>query len=63
MQTHVVLNLRDLGTLEGIGLEGVTDLQRLDVRQELFLELVVHLFVDKDSRTGTTCLTVVEEDT
>jgi hypothetical protein len=61
--THVVLDLRDLRTLEGIGLEGVTNLQRLDVRQELFLELVVHLFVNKDSGTGTACLAVVEEDT
>lgn len=61
--THVVLNLGDLGTLEGIGLEGVTDLELLDVGQELFLELVVDLFMDKDSGTGAACLAVVEEDT
>jgi hypothetical protein len=61
--THVVLNLRNLGTLESVLLEGVTDLQSLDVGQELFLELIVHLFVNKHSGTGTTCLTVVQEDT
>lgn len=49
--------------MEGVGLEGVTDLELLDVGQELLLELVVDLFVDKDSRTGAACLTVVEEDT
>ena len=48
--THdpVVLDLTDLGSLEGIGLEGITDLEGLDVLQESLRELVVNALLNEN---------------
>jgi hypothetical protein len=58
----VVLSLRDLGALESVLGEGVTDLDVLGVLGELFSELLVDLLLDKDSGTGTASLAVVEAE-
>lgn len=57
------LELRDLGTLEGVRGEGVTKLVLGGTLLEASDKLVVDLLVDQDTRTGAAALTVVEEDT
>lgn len=59
----VVLGLRDLGALEGSGVEGVTDSDLLRDGLELLDELVVDALLDVDTRTSAAGLAVVEEDT
>lgn len=52
--THdaVELSLRNLGTLERILLEGVSDLEGLNVLRELVDELVVDGLLDEDTGSG-----------
>ena len=57
--TYVILLLRDLGTLEVLGVEGVADLERLLVLREALEELVVDALLHEDTRTRTTALAVV----
>lgn len=57
------LELRDLGTLEGVDGEGVTELVLGGTLLEASDEFVVDLLVDQDTRTGAAALAVVEEDT
>lgn len=59
----VELELRDLGTLEGVCLEWITDLQGRDLFLECLHELVVDAILNVDSRSGAAALTVVEEET
>lgn len=59
----VVLELRDLGTLEGLLVEGVTDLVLLSSLLEGSEELVVDGLLDKDTGTSTAALAVVVVDT
>ncbi len=57
------LKLADLGTLEGVLVEWVTDGVLLGTRLEGGDELVVDAFLNVDTRTGTAALTVVVVDT
>lgn len=59
----VILELRDLGTLEGILGEGVTDLVLGGTLLEARNELVIDTLLDQQARTGTAALAVVVEDT
>lgn len=59
----VELQLGDLGTLEGVRLEGVTDGVLLSTLLESLDELVVDTLLDVDTRTGAAGLSVVEVDT
>ncbi len=63
MQTHIILNLTNLRSLESIRREWVSYFLFLCQFHEDVKELIVDLFVNVDSRTGTTTLTVIEEDT
>ena len=57
--TDVVLDLRDLGTLEGLRVERVTDLECPSLLDETFKELIIDALLDKDTRSSTARLTVV----
>lgn len=57
--THIELELRDLGSLVGGLAERVADLNRLDLRSELFKEFVVNSRLHEDTATGTATLAVV----
>ncbi|KAI6769769.1 hypothetical protein HG530_004398 [Fusarium avenaceum] len=59
----VVLELRDLRTLEGLLVEGVTNLVLLSSLLEGLEELVVDTLLDKDTSTSTAALSVVVVDT
>ena len=59
----VELKLGDLGSLEGVLLEGVTDSVLGCALPEALKELVVDLLLDVDTRTGAAALSVVEVDT
>lgn len=59
----VVLQLADLGTLEGVGVEGVTDSVLLSSLLEGGDELVVDTLLDVDTRASTAALSVVEVNT
>ena len=59
----VVLELRDLGTLEGLLVEGVANLVLLSSLLEGSEELVVDGLLDKDTSTSTAALAVVVVDT
>lgn len=59
----VELELRDLGTLEGVLGEGVTQLVLGGTLLEALNELVVDTLLDQQARTGTAALAVVVEDT
>jgi hypothetical protein len=59
----VELQLGDLGPLEGVLLEGVTDGVLGSTLPEALKELVVDLLLDVDTRTGAAALSVVEVDT
>jgi hypothetical protein len=59
----VELELRDLGTLEGVLGEGVTQLVLSRTLLEAGDELVVDTLLDQQAGTGTAALSVVEEDT
>lgn len=59
----VVLELRDLGTLEGLLIEGVADLVLLSSLLESSKELVVDALLDVDTGTSTAALAVVVVDT
>lgn len=63
--THnaVVLKLRDLGALEGLLVERVTDLVLLSSLFEGSEELVIDAFLDKYTGTSTAALAVVVVDT
>jgi hypothetical protein len=56
----VALRLRDLRSLVRVGLEWVSDLERLGLLLEASSEFVVDALLDVDSGSGTTCLSVVE---
>jgi hypothetical protein len=56
----LLLDLRDLWALEDVWLEGVADFKGLDVLLEGLGELLVDSGLDKDTRTGTAALAVVE---
>lgn len=58
----VVLELRSLGSLESVGGEGVSDLEGGDLLGQEVEEFVVDTFLDVDSRSGATTLSVVEEE-
>ena len=58
----VVLDLADLRTLEGLGIEGVTNLVGSGALLECLEELVVDVLLDKDTGTGAAALAVVEVD-
>lgn len=60
--THVELGLGDLRALEGVGLGGVTNLDRLDLGHELLHELLLDALLDEDSRSSAADLSGVEED-
>ena len=57
------MDLRDLGSLEGVGGEWVTNDVLLCSLLELLHKLVVDGLLDVDTRTGAAALAVVEEDT
>ena len=57
------LELGDLGTLEGVGREGVADLVLGSALLEAGNELVVDVLLDQETRAGAAALAVVEEDT
>lgn len=59
----VELELGDLGTLEGVGGEGVTELVLGGTLAEARDKLVVNALLDQQPRTGAAALAVVEEDT
>lgn len=59
----VELELGDLGTLEGVGSEGVADLVLEGAGLEGLEELVVDVLLDEDTGTGAAALAVVEVDT
>ncbi len=59
----VVLNLRDLGTLEGLSSEWVSHLVLGRLGEELLPELFVDGLLDEDPGTGTATLPVIQEDT
>lgn len=59
----VELELRNLGTLEGVLGEGVTDLVLQSTLLETRNELVVDAFLNQDTGTSAAALTVVVEDT
>lgn len=59
----VILKLADLGALEGLVVEGVTDLVLGGALLEGLDELVVDTLLDVDTRTGAASLAVVEVDT
>lgn len=59
----VELELRDLRTLEGVLLEGVSELVLRSTLLEAGNELVVQTFLDKDTGSSTAALAMVEEDT
>ena len=59
----IELELRDLGTLEGVALEGVTNLVLGGTLLEASDELVVDTLLDQQAGTGAAALAVVEEDT
>ena len=58
----IELELRDLGSLEGLWVEWVTDLVCLCARLEAGDELVVDALLDVDAGAGAAALAVVEED-
>lgn len=58
----VVLNLRDLGSLESSLVEGVTESKGLDLGKVLLHELLVDTLLNEDSGSSTASLSVVEED-
>ena len=47
--TDVELDLGDLGTLEGVGVEGITDLDRPSLLEEAFHELVIDSLLYEDT--------------
>ena len=59
----IELQLGDLGTLEGVLIEGITDDVLLRPLLERLDELVVDAFLDVNPGTGAAALAVVEEDT
>ena len=59
----VELELRNLGTLEGVTLEGVAELVLSGTLLEASDELVMDALLDQQARTGAATLAVVEEDT
>lgn len=59
----VELELRNLGTLEGVTLEGVAELVLSGTLLEASDKLVVDALLDQQARTGAATLAVVEEDT
>lgn len=59
----VKLELRDLGTLEGLLVEGVTQLVLSSALLEAGNELVVDTLLDQNTGTGAAALAVVVEDT
>lgn len=59
----VILKLADLGTLEGLVVEGVADLVLGSALLEGLNELVVDTLLNVDTRTGAAGLAVVEVDT
>ncbi len=63
--THytVVLKLRNLGTLEGVLLEWITDLVLLGASLESLNELVVNALLNIYTGASTAALAVVKEDT
>ena len=63
--THdaVVLKLRDLWALEGVGSEWITDLVGGGTLLESLNELVINTRLDIHTGTGAAALAVVEEDT
>ena len=58
----VILQLADLGTLEGLLLEGVADLVGQGALLKGLEELVVDALLDKDTSTGAAALAVVVVD-
>ena len=58
----VILQLRDLRTLEGVLGEWVTDLVLLSTCLESLNKLVINALLDVDPGPGTATLAVVEED-
>lgn len=63
LHNAVELELGNLGTLEGVTLEGVAELVLLGTLLEASDELVVDALLDQQARTGAAALAVVEEDT
>ena len=59
----VVLELRSSGTLERILIEGVSNLDRLDLGGELLEEGVVDSLLNVDPRSSAAALTSVEAET
>lgn len=59
----VILKLADLWALECVGIPWGADLDGLVLLDELALEFIVDLGVDKDTRAGTAALSVVEVNT
>lgn len=59
----IILELRHLGALEGLGVEWVADLVRLSALLESGDELVVDAGLHVDTRSGAAALAVVEVDT
>lgn len=58
----IILQLRDLRTLEGLGVEGVANLVLLGAGLEALNEVVVDVFLDQDTGTGAAALAVVKVD-
>lgn len=56
LRDAVELELRGLGALEGVGGEGVSNLDRLDLFGELGEESVVDALLDVDTRSGAAAL-------
>lgn len=63
--THnaIELGLGDLGSLEGVGVEWVTDLVLLGTGLEPLEEVVVDILLDENTATGAAALAVVEVNT
>ena len=57
--TDVVLRLRDLGSLERLGVEGVSDLEGGRLLEEELHELVVDALLHEQSGSGSAELSVV----
>lgn len=57
--THIVLDLGDLGTLIRVTGERIAELELLGLGRKSTNEFLVDAFLDKDPRTGTTCLPVI----
>ena len=58
-QTHIKLDLRDLGSLVSFLGEGVANLDRLGLLGELFKEFVIYLGLNEDATTGAAALAMV----